>query len=174
MKGPPWIFLLQDQPELFLLPCDSLARKTHTCWCQAVPGQHGREGRAGSHQGAPCSGTEAGGGSRCVQYKANQGYSCVFFISGVVIKVSVGDVVGRVIRGDIECSNGYIHIIDTVLAQVRYEPLYSCITLFTGASCQHRGDPKPCYHSHTTMGLGSGVITSTAHDQAGSSWAVTL
>ena len=156
MTGPPWIFLLQDQPELFLLPCNSLAGETHTCGCQAVPGPDDRGGGAGSHQGVSCSGKEGGGGYRCIEYKANHGYSCV---AGDVIRVSVGGVVGRVVRGDIECSNGYIHIIDTVLAQVGYQSFYSCITLFAGASHQHRGDPTPGYHASHTMVWQSAVIT---------------
>ena len=55
--------------------------------------------------------------------KVNHVCDDIYNIIGVVITVSVGGVMGRVVRGDIECSNGYIHIIDTVLAQVSHKPL---------------------------------------------------
>ena len=32
--------------------------------------------------------------------------------------ISYEDIEARVVRGDLECSNGYIHIIDTVVMKV--------------------------------------------------------
>ena len=67
--------------------------------------------------------------------------------------MSVDGVVARVVRGDVECTNGYIHVIDRVLAQVMDIPDLTWVIMPDIYRWEMVGGAWLCYPPLTWLGL---------------------